>query len=52
LLVAETVAAAALDDAFCEEIAVQSIVEIQSYRIAAHIASNELGVPPALPGWQ
>jgi hypothetical protein len=40
LLVPENVAAAALDDAFCEEIAVQSIVDVQSYRIAAHIASN------------
>jgi hypothetical protein len=36
----ENVAAATLDDALCEEIAMQSIIGIQSYRIAAHIASN------------
>jgi len=42
LLVSEKFAATALDDAFCEEIAVQSIVDVQSYRIAAHIASNFL----------
>jgi hypothetical protein len=36
----ENIAAAAFDDGFCEEVAVQSIVDGQSYRIAAHIASN------------
>jgi len=36
----ENIAATALGDAFCEEIAVQSIVDVQSYRIAAHIVSN------------
>jgi hypothetical protein len=38
--VRKNIAAAALDDAFCEEIAVRSIVDAKSYRIAAHIASN------------
>jgi len=37
-LVPENIAATALDDAFCEEIAVQSIVDVKSYWIAAHIA--------------
>jgi hypothetical protein len=41
--VPEIVAAATLDDTFREEIAVQSIVEFQSYRIAAYIASIFLG---------
>jgi len=41
-LVPENVAAATLDDAFCEKVAVQSIVDVQSYRIAAHIASDFL----------
>jgi hypothetical protein len=36
LLVPENVAAAKLDDGFCEEIAAQSIVDVKSYRIAAH----------------
>ena len=38
----ENVAAATLNDAFCEEIAVRSIIDVQSYRIAAHIASKFL----------
>ena len=38
--VPENVVSAALDDVFCEEIAAQSIVDVQSYRIAAHIAPN------------
>src|SRR6266850_5261923 len=38
----ENIAAAACDDGFCEEVAVQSIVDVQSYRIAAHIASKFL----------
>ena len=38
----KNIAATALDDAFYEEIAVQSIVDVQSYRIAAHIASKFL----------
>jgi len=41
-LVPENVAAAALDDVVCEEIAVQSDVEVQTYRIAVHIASKFL----------
>jgi len=41
-LVPENVAATALDDAFCEEIAVQPIIDVQSYRIAAYIASKIL----------
>jgi hypothetical protein len=39
-LVHENVAAATLDDAFCEEIAVQSIVDFQSYRIAVYVAPS------------
>jgi hypothetical protein len=36
----EDVAANVLDDGFCEEIAMRSSVEVASYRIAFHIASN------------
>ena len=36
----ENVAAVTPDDAFCEKIVVQSIIDVQSHRIAAHIASN------------
>ena len=41
-LVLENVAVAALDDSLQEEIAVQSIVSVQSYRCAVHIAFKSI----------